>query len=371
MRIIAIQNAEIIEIKATSLQTLSTHITEGYLWISVSRDKLADQLDEIQNIFQDLTGNRIVDLHTSDLSNVFIPSQYDYTAQYDVLTFRQLLKRTATKAEDAETATKSLRPVTRSVILERVETTPVGFIIADKILLSVHPVQWPVREAFLSRLLSTEPPSHSLLASHMPSCPADLMLRIVNLMVDGFLELRRNLSRSLDHWQNKLLNSKNRFYHWEALLNARRTLHYLQDICEDQRSALQDWIESLKTWSEAALIVPDKTHELLNVRSRDVLEHIERVAQHIDRLEKNAEVAIQIHFSIQGNRTNDIMRVLTALTAIFLPLNLIAGIFGMNFEAMPFIHHEHGFLWAAGTMSFIAISLSIYFWQKRYLSKPD
>lgn len=371
MRIIAIQNADIIEIQTTSLQTLNTHITNGYLWISVDRDRFTEQLDEIQAIFQKLSGTRIVDLHTSDLLNVFIPSQYDYTAKYDVLTFRQLLQRTIASSEESETTFRNTRSNNRSVILERIETTPVGFIIADKILLSVHPVQCPVREAFLARLLPTHPLFQSLQASHIPSSPADLMLQIVNLMVDGFLDLRRSLSRRLDLWQNKLLNSKSRFYHWEALLNARRTLHYLQDVCEDQRSALQDWIESLKTWSEATLRVPDKAHELLNVRSRDVLEHIERVAQHVDRLEKNAEVAIQIHFSIQGNRTNDIMRVLTVLTAIFLPLNLIAGIFGMNFEVMPFIHHANGFLWTAGTMIFIAILLSIYFWRNRYLSKPD
>jgi magnesium transporter len=71
------------------------------------------------------------------------------------------------------------------------------------------------------------------------------------------------------------------------------------------------------------------------VRSRDLLEHIQRVVHHVRRLEQNAEVAIQMHFSAQSNRTNDTMRTLTALTAIFLPLNLIAGIFGMNFEFIP------------------------------------
>ena len=57
---------------------------------------------------------------------------------------------------------------------------------------------------------------------------------------------------------------------------------------------------------------------------------------------------MQIHFSAQSHRTNDIMRTLTALTAIFLPLNLIAGIFGMNFEFLPLIHVQAGFWWALG-----------------------
>jgi len=47
------------------------------------------------------------------------------------------------------------------------------------------------------------------------------------------------------------------------------------------------------------------------------------VIHHVRRLEHSAETAVQMHFSAQSNRANDIMRTLTALTAIFLPLNLI------------------------------------------------
>ena len=81
-----------------------------------------------------------------------------------------------------------------------------------------------------------------------------------------------------------------------------------------------------------------RERELLRVRSRDVLEHIERVLAHVRRLESSAETAVQMHFSAQSNRTNDIMRTLTVLTAIFLPLNLVTGFFGMNFDGLPLIH---------------------------------
>ena len=105
------------------------------------------------------------------------------------------------------------------------------------------------------------------------------------------------------------------------------------------------------------------------MRSRDVLEHIERVVHHVRRLEQSAETAVQMHFSLQSNRTNDIMRTLTVLTAVFLPLNLIAGIFGMNFEFIPFVHLKEGFWWAMATMLLIALSLTLFFWRKRYLER--
>ena len=75
-----------------------------------------------------------------------------------------------------------------------------------------------------------------------------------------------------------------------------------------------------------------REREQLRVRSRDVLEHIERVLSHVRRLEASSETAVQMHFSEQSNRTNNIMRALTVLTAIFLPLNLVTGVFGMNFD---------------------------------------
>jgi Mg2+ and Co2+ transporter CorA len=61
------------------------------------------------------------------------------------------------------------------------------------------------------------------------------------------------------------------------------------------------------------------------------------------------------------------MRTLTVLTAIFLPLNLITGIFGMNFDAIPLIHSNDGFWVALVVMVAVAIGLGAYFWRKKYL----
>ena len=100
-----------------------------------------------------------------------------------------------------------------------------------------------------------------------------------------------------------------------------------------------------------------------------MVEHIERVVHHVRRLEQSAETAVQIHFNAQSNRTNDIMRTLTAITAVFLPLNLITGFFGMNFEFMPFVHNKSGLWWALGAMLVVAVTLITVFWRKRYLAR--
>jgi len=186
--------------------------------------------------------------------------------------------------------------------------------------------------------------------------------------VDGYLDLRRELSRQLDHWQTELIDTRSRFNNWGALMTARQALRHLLEICEDQRDAIQDWIDEIETLPPPPQPAA-RERELVLVRSRDVLEHIERVLHHVRRLEQDAETAVQMHFSIQSHRTNDIMRVLTVLTAVFLPLNLIAGIFGMNFDTIPLLHKADGFWIAMASMVIIALVLVVVFWRKRYLAR--
>jgi Mg2+ and Co2+ transporter CorA len=186
-------------------------------------------------------------------------------------------------------------------------------------------------------------------------------------MVDGYLELRRLLTRQLTTLQSDLLGSRSRHVNWRALLESRNTLHLLEDICEDQRSAVQEWMDALDEWPAETDEAAARERELLRLRSRDVQEHIERVLTHVRRLQTSAESAMQMHFSAVGQRTNDIMRTLTVLTAIFLPLNLITGIFGMNFDSLPLIHTSTGFWLALAAMLVLGAGLGLLFWRKRYL----
>ncbi|MDP3349102.1 MAG: magnesium transporter CorA family protein [Hydrogenophaga sp.] len=345
---------------------------KGYVWIACGRREFELEQGAVQSTLQVLCGMSLVDLHTADLLNNQLPSHYDYTSQYDILVFRRLAAGHS-ETDLAHPGTVLTQSTKRSgpPVLRRIDTSPVGFAVFDRVLLTVHPAGCLVLDQYATRLMSAASAASRVAGVHLPPSPADLMLRIVNQMVDGYLDLRRELTRQLDHWQAELLHPKARFSNWGSLLDARISLHQLDEICEDQRSAIQDWIEALATWEPTEHNGGQRGLELLKVRSRDVLEHIERVVHHVRRLEQNAETAVQMHFSAQSNRTNDIMRTLTALTAIFLPLNLIAGIFGMNFEFIPLLHQQTGFWWAIGSMVLTASVLGVLFWRKRYLVRSS
>ena len=341
----------------------------SFLWLSITRDELKADLPALQAALQRLCGVSLLALHVSALLNEQLPSHYDYTSAYDLLVMRRLAS--------AEGATVSAEPALRHgpPVLRRIDTRPVGFVVLEGVLLSVHPADGSIRSAMATRLLAANAPSAEPAidtrtpSARLPSSPADLMLRMLNQIVDGYLALRRDLTRQLDHWQAELIDPKTRFSNWSALMHSRQSLHHLDEICEDQRGAVQDWIDAFEASSVSSAPETARERELLLVRGRDLLEHIQRVVHHVRRLEQNAETAVQLHFSVQSHRTNDIMRVLTVLTAVFLPLNLVAGIFGMNFEFIPLIHKAGGFWIAMGLMAMMALALVAVFWRKRYLTR--
>jgi Mg2+ and Co2+ transporter CorA len=352
----------------TELPALPEALPErGFIWVGSARRAFELTAPEIQTRLQAWTGGALVDLHVSDLLNHQLPSHFDYTSWYDLLVFRRLAAGSGASAlfiDDSHGTLASARQA-----LNAIDTSPVGFAVFDRVLLTVHPTDCAVRDFFAQRLASQAGEREARGGARLPASPADLMLRMVNHMVDSYLDLRRLLTRQLAYLQQELLNPRSRFNDWQMLLDSRNGLNLLEDTCEDQRSALQEWIDALDEWPDET--EPDKRREreLLRVRSRDALEHVERVLGHVRRLEQSAETAVQMHFSALGHRTNDIMRTLTTLTAIFLPLNLITGFFGMNFDTLPLIHSEAGFWTAFLVMVLLALGLVAFFWRKRYLGR--
>jgi Mg2+ and Co2+ transporter CorA len=339
----------------------------GFLWIGSARREFEVHAPELQAALHRWGLGALVDLHVSDLLNNQLPSHFDFTSWYDLLVFRRLAAGAGTAAMFVDESTGTASSARQA--LAAIDTSPVGFAVFDRVLITVHPADCAVREFFAARLaaLASGTESRAGLVARLPSSPADLMLRMVNHMVDSYLDLRRLLTRQLGYLQSQLLDPKSRFRDWPVLLESRNALHMLEETCEDQRSAVQEWIDVLDEWPAETGALQQRERDLLRVRSRDVLEHIERVLSHVRRLEQSAETAVQMHFSALGHRTNDIMRTLTVLTAIFLPLNLITGFFGMNFDFLPLIHSNAGFWLASGLMLVVGVGLLLIFRRKRYL----
>jgi magnesium transporter len=98
---------------------------------------------------------------------------------------------------------------------------------------------------------------------------------------------------------------------------------------------------------------------------QDVYDHIVRVTDAIDTYRDMLSNAVDSFVSVQSNRLNQILKVLTITSIILMSVTLVAGIYGMNFEYMPELHWRYGYAWALGLMVVIAVgSLGLFRWIK-------
>lgn len=100
---------------------------------------------------------------------------------------------------------------------------------------------------------------------------------------------------------------------------------------------------------------------------QDVHDHLTTLVDASETLRDSVSIAVDVYLNSVNNRLNEIMKILTVMSAIMLPLTLISGIYGMNFLKMPGLAHPYGFFWVLGGMALIAISMLIYFRRSRWL----
>jgi magnesium transporter len=100
---------------------------------------------------------------------------------------------------------------------------------------------------------------------------------------------------------------------------------------------------------------------------RDVYDHTIQVIDTIEASRDMLAGMLDIYLSSISNRMNEIMKFLTIIGTIFIPLTFIAGVYGMNFQNMPELHWQWGYFCALGIMVTVALVMLVYFKRKRWL----
>ncbi|NBW29766.1 MAG: hypothetical protein EBR35_00675 [Flavobacteriales bacterium] len=93
--------------------------------------------------------------------------------------------------------------------------------------------------------------------------------------------------------------------------------------------------------------------------------------EEIDANKQILEGLTNLYYAVQGQRMNQIMKVLTIVSAIFIPLTFIVGVYGMNFENMPELKYQNGYFIIMACMLILGISLLAYFIKRGWLNRED
>jgi magnesium transporter len=186
-----------------------------------------------------------------------------------------------------------------------------------------------------------------------------LLYSIVDKMVDAHFPLLEQIEEAVDDLQDRIFQSAEDL-HLDELLHLKRDIGVLRRHSLPQR-------ELLNQISRGDARFIQREHLIY---FRDVYDHMYRISETIDVDRDQMGGTMDAYLSVVANRTNETMKVLTIFSAVILPLTLIAGIYGMNFEHMPELHWLHGYAFAIALMIGIAILMIGFFFRKGWITFP-
>jgi magnesium transporter len=186
--------------------------------------------------------------------------------------------------------------------------------------------------------------------------PTALAMRLCRISVDRYLRILLDLEPRLEVLEAEIMQ------HPEDSILA-ELLNYKTELKKFRRVFLyhQQVFHELKSGTFPAIDAA-RIHEIV-----DVYEQQERASSLASLYYELASDLVDGYISVASHRLNQIMKVLTVVMAIFVPLSFLAGIYGMNFENMPELNSKSGYFILLGTMLSIAVILLTMFRRKNWL----
>ena len=183
-----------------------------------------------------------------------------------------------------------------------------------------------------------------------------LCYSLIDGIVDHYFAILEKLGEKVETVQEELVSNptektlKQIHRLKRELISLRRTIWPLRELI----SGLQR--------SESSLF-----GEPTRIYLRDVYDHAIQVIDTVESYRDMVSGTLEIYLSSMSNRLNAIMKVLTIISTIFIPLTFVSGVYGMNFDFMPETKWYWGYPMALGIMLAIAITMLIYFRKKKWL----
>lgn len=225
----------------------------------------------------------------------------------------------------------------------------VSFVLGPDFLITFQEQPGDVFQPIRQRLENPE--------SRVRQCSPDyLMNALLDSVVDHYLMVMEQQSSRLDQLEEHLLRPPNE----ETL---RHIHHIKRDLLYIRKSLLPLKEVTLKLQKTKSPLMHVDTMPYVN----DVADHLAQVVDVVESLRELANSLADMYLSAMSHQMNNIMKVLTIFSALFIPLTFIVGVYGMNFSNMPELHTRYGYPVVWGVMILVTLVMVGYFKHKRWL----
>ena len=183
-----------------------------------------------------------------------------------------------------------------------------------------------------------------------------LSYALIDSIVDNYFTILEQVGERIEILEESLVKSPSAET-LQAIQNLKREMIFLRKTVWP----LRETVSSLQRTGCQLF------HESTDVYLKDIYDHTIQVIDTIETFRDMLSGILDIYLSSISNRMNEIMKVLTIIATVFMPLTFLAGVYGMNFKYMPELEWHWGYFFIWGIMLVIAIAMLIYFRRKKWL----
>ena len=190
-----------------------------------------------------------------------------------------------------------------------------------------------------------------------------LMYALLDSIIDGFFPVLEVYGEALELLEDEVVANPTA-HTLEKIHQMKRDLITLRRAIWPQRDAINSLIRD-----ENPLIGDE-----VRLHLRDCYDHAVQVMDMVETYREVASSLMDVYLSSVSNRMNEIMKFLTVISSIFIPLTFIAGVYGMNFNTeksrfnMPELNEPYGYVICLGLMAIVAVGMVTFFWRKGWFS---
>lgn len=175
---------------------------------------------------------------------------------------------------------------------------------------------------------------------------------LLDVVIDNYITVSDGYGRQLEEL--------------ETLVLARPNENAVQRILA-MRKELLNFKRSIDPLKEAINLIHKELDDGTGKYYRDLYDHIVYESENLSMYREMIVNLLDLHHSSLTYKTNHVMRVLTIITTIFVPLTFLVGVYGMNFQNMPETKWEYGYFYVLGVMAVTVVLMVIYFKRKKWL----
>lgn len=294
----------------------------GIKWFQVTGVHNSDILNEIGNLF------KIISLDLEDIANTTQRPRVEEREDYIFMVFKVI----------------QLEQESREVSIEQV-----SMILGSDYVITFHETTPVVFETLQTRILTGLGRVRKMKSDY-------LIFAITDIIIDQYFTLIESIGEIIEETEEELIASPDQSSQ-EAIYKLKRRLGYVKKSIWPAREVLNQLQHS--------------DHQLINEETkiyfRNIYDHTIQIIETLESLRDLTSGMMDLYLSTVSNKMNEIMKVLTIFSTIFIPLTFFAGVYGMNFKYLPELEWRSGYFIFWGVMITITIVMLFYFRRKKWL----